>query len=104
MGNDTIFAGRGEATTFGGAGADTFGFIASQTSGGSSGQSVVIGDFTVGTDALVVAGYGTTASALVANQQNSNGSTTITLPDGTRIVLSGVSSVGTNVFAGGNAS
>lgn len=90
VGNDTIFAGRGEFTVFGGKGADVFAFFTNQMDGHPtpSKHTVVIGDFTVGQDKLVFDGY--TNVSIDLSQQNS-GSTTLTLPDGTKIILSGVS-------------
>ncbi|NCY26437.1 MAG: calcium-binding protein, partial [Alphaproteobacteria bacterium] len=93
IGNDTIFAGRGESTVFGGEGADVFAFFKSEMDGNPN-HIVVIGDFTVGKDKLVFDGY--TNVSLPLPQQDS-GSTTLTLPDGTKIILSGVSLTGGGV-------
>ena len=87
IGNDTIFAGRGESTVFGGEGADVFAFFKSEMDGNPN-HTVVIGDFTVGKDKLVFDGYSNLSLPL---PQQDSGSTTLTLPDGTKIILSGVS-------------
>ena len=89
VGNDTIFGGSGSATVRGGGGADVFAF--SNGRGGSS-ANVLIADFTVGTDRLALVGYGTNVSSVLATAVTSGGSTSLTLGDGTRVTLTGITS------------
>jgi len=67
---------------------------------GHAGGSLTVWDFDPSQDQLTLTGYGSgEASNAVANQSNSNGSTTLTLSDGTRITLVGVASVSGTVFS-----
>jgi Ca2+-binding RTX toxin-like protein len=90
VGNDTIFAGTGSATILGGGGQNTYEFLASMT---SSSASVSIGDFHVGTDRLVISGYGTSTDSVYNNRTVASGSTMLTLGDGTKVVLTGVTNL-----------
>lgn len=87
-GNDTIIAGTGQSTVFGGGGSDLFAVFSSH-----SGGSTLIADFSVGTDLLAVSGFGLTAQQIVAGATVSGAGTTITLPDGTTVILSGVTNL-----------
>ena len=89
-GNDTIFAGSGSATILGGSGQNTYEFLASMT---SASASVSIGDFHVGADRLVISGYGSSTDSVFNNKTVSSGSTMLTLGDGTKVVLTGVTNL-----------
>lgn len=82
-GNDLFVAGAGSATMTGGGGANTYEFV-----NGHAGGNVVIMDFRPGTDHLSLQGYGSNAGP--AALQTSAGPLSLLLPDGTKVVLSGV--------------
>ncbi len=80
-GSAVVVFGRGDATVWGGAGTDLYTVI-----NGTAGGTDVIQNFRPGTDRIMLDGYGANA----ARQQSANGSTTLTLTDGTRIILAGL--------------
>jgi Ca2+-binding RTX toxin-like protein len=83
--NDTIVGGSGNATMTGGAGNDMFAFF-----NGSAGNTTIT-DFTVGQDQLSLVGYSPLAVQIsLGAQENSGGSTQLTLSDNTKITLVGV--------------
>lgn len=88
IGNDTFFAGTGNATiTAGVVGRDVFGFIDSLAGG-----SDLIRNFVQGQDTVDLFGYGSNAVANALNSQVFNPTTqtaTITLSDGTKITFTG---------------
>ena len=92
VGNDLLVFARGNATAAGGGGVDVFRFADAYTAG----NTVTITDFAVGTDKLQLAGYtgaGTDVDGVVSNTTDSGG-TTLTLSDGTRIVMTNVTTAG----------
>ncbi len=91
-GADYVQAGTGNATLFAGAGADLVGAVR-----GQSGGSLVLSGFRVGTDRLDLQGYGSGRSG-IADSQVAGGSTALTLVDGTRITLLGVTNLGAGSF------
>ena len=91
-GNETIFGGAGHETMYGGGGNNLFAFTSGSSLGGGNN---VIGDFNVKTDHLGFLGYGS-AAQILANSTVVGGSTVISLTDGTKITLVGV----TNLTAG----
>ncbi len=94
-GSETFFAGRGQATMIGGAGGDTFSF-----NNGLAGGAVTITDFNQAEgDRLAVVGYAGGAAAALATAQSAGGSTTLSLTDGTRITLQGVTGLTGSAFA-----
>ncbi|MGI3776600.1 MAG: hypothetical protein ACRYGC_04820 [Janthinobacterium lividum] len=112
-GNDTINMGSASATVLGAAGADLFriGSASSSLTGGAGaanlyefqatatgGATDVIGDFKTA-DKLSISGYTANGAAVLANATVSGGSTTITLSDQTKIVLTNFASL-----TGGNFS
>lgn len=93
-GND-LFAGSGSASMVGGAGPDVFAFVKSLTAGG--GGSDTIAGWT-NNDSLAVLGYG---GGGIVSQTSVNGSALITLNDGTKITVEGVSNVPvSHIFVG----
>lgn len=56
----------------------------------------MIGDFRAGLDRLVIGGYGTTNDSVFNNRTVTAGSTMLTLGDGTRVVLTGVTNLDRN--------
>ena len=90
IGNDTMFAGSGSATVLGGGGQNTYEFLASMT---SASASVSIGDFHVGSDRLVISGYGTSNDSVFNNRTVSGSSTMLVLGDGTKVVLTAVTNL-----------
>ena len=94
-GNETMFGGAGHETLYGGGGSNLFAFTASSSLGGGNN---VIGDFNVAKDHLSFQGYGS-ATQILANSTVSNGSTIISLTDGTKVTLVGVTSLNnSNLF------
>ena len=92
-GSDLFVVSAGQSTLTGGGGANLYSAVA-----GSAGGSAVITDFTQGVDHLALRGYGSTASVL-AQASVSGGATTLSLGDGTRLVLQGVMHLGMQSFA-----
>ena len=121
--NDTIMAGTGSDSVWGGPG-DRIGVGASSTAGGThlfdhstsiAGAAVAFGtndsvagsstakatvtNFQAGTDSLFYQNENTTTTAsIVATSTTIGGNTTFTLPDGTVMTLIGVSSITTGLF------
>ncbi|MGI4978221.1 MAG: hypothetical protein ACRYG6_14880 [Janthinobacterium lividum] len=93
-GNRFVIGSVGSSLTGGAGGANTYEFQATATGGATD----VIGDFKVA-DKLSITGYGTNGSAVLANSTVTGGSTTITLSDQTKIVLTNFASL-----TGGNFS
>jgi Ca2+-binding RTX toxin-like protein len=86
-GADTLNAGSGAATLFGGGGADVFNFFASL---GGAAVNDVIGDWSP-IDTVLLVGYAPgTGNNAVAGATTAGGSTTVTLPDNTRITFTGL--------------
>ena len=92
IGADYVQASTGNATLFAGAGADLVGAVH-----GQSGGSLVVSGFRVGTDQLDLQGYGGGMTG-ITNSQVANGSTALTLVDGTHITLLGVTNLGAGSF------
>jgi Ca2+-binding RTX toxin-like protein len=96
-GNDTLNAGVGATTMTGGGGVNLFQF------GHVGGGSVTVTDFN-GNDTVLLSGYDTgAANTALANAVSSNGSTTITLSDNTKITflnVSGATSLTGHVISG----
>lgn len=90
VGNDLFFAGSGAESLLGGGGQNTYEFLASMT---SASASVSIGDFQVGQDRLIISGYGTSTDDVYNNKTVSAGSTILTLGDGTKVVLTGITNL-----------
>jgi serralysin len=96
-GNETIFGGAGHETLNGGGGSNLFAFTADGSLGGGNN---VIGDFNAATDHLGFLGYGS-ASQILANSTVVSGNTQISLTDGTKITLIGITNLNpNNVVAG----
>ncbi len=91
-GTDYVQVGAGSATAFTGAGADLFAAV-----NGGGGGSLTVSGFRVGTDQLALRGYGGGMSG-ITNSQVVNGSTALTLVDGTRVTLLGVTNLGAGSF------
>ncbi|MGC8476367.1 MAG: beta strand repeat-containing protein [Acetobacteraceae bacterium] len=85
-GNDTFFGGNANATMTGGAGNNVFAFFKFLGTG-----TDLITDFN-SNDTVFASGYGGSAATLIQNAVTSNGSTSITLSDGTKITFAGMSS------------
>ena len=86
-GADTLNAGSGADTLVGGGGANIFNVFAAQ---GGPAANHVIGDFSAIDTAFLVGyalGTGTTA---INGAKTAGGSTTVTLPDNTKITFTGV--------------
>jgi Ca2+-binding RTX toxin-like protein len=111
-GNDLMFAGTGTDAMFGGSGNDTFigasgaaqmvagagqeVFLFSQ---GSAGGSAVIWNFAQGADEVALLGYGANAvSNALASATVAFGSTTISLPDNTRITFANIADLKASDF------
>lgn len=93
-GNDAFVAGTGQATLSGGGGANLFSFVA-----GGAGGADVITDFHRGVDHLSLRGYAAgAAGAALSRAGVSGGATTLTLGDGTRVTLLGVTGLGAADF------
>lgn len=92
-GSDTFIAGAGNASVLGGGGQNTYEFLANMT---SKNATVSIGDFHVGSDRLVISGYGTSTDSVFNSKTVSAGSTMLTLGDGTKVVLTGVTNLDRN--------
>lgn len=86
-GSEFFVMGRGNATVTGAEGRDVFQFF--KNAGGINNNTVTITDFTIGVDRLSFQGFGAVADA-VTDHVSVGGSTTLTLSDGTTLVLSGV--------------
>jgi hypothetical protein len=84
LGNDTFVGGSGAATITGGGGADIFSFTDGLTGAGAYDQ---ITDFNTGHDTIELHGYSGYTSGVV------NGSEVLTLSDGTRVQLNGITSL-----------
>ena len=95
VGNDTVISGTGQSTVFGGGGANLYATFSSH----SAGSTTYIADFSFGAgDRLTVQGFGMTNQQLAQSATVSGGDTIITLPDGTRIILAGVTNVNSSFF------
>jgi Ca2+-binding RTX toxin-like protein len=93
-GAQLLNAATGNETLIGAAGADTFAFTS-----GNAGTDLVR-NFASGRDAVHLAGYGPNEAAnAVASQQNTAGSTLITLSDGTKVTFQGLSSIKLSDFS-----
>jgi Bacterial Ig-like domain/RTX calcium-binding nonapeptide repeat (4 copies) len=89
-----FLAGKGNASIAGG-GTSVFDIV-----NGQAGGALTVWNFDPSQDHIALSGYSSGAAAdALASQQNASGSTTLTLSDGTSLVLIGVSSVTSNVFA-----
>jgi Ca2+-binding RTX toxin-like protein len=97
-GADLMVAGSGNATMEGGAGAETFSFIDGRTGGANTTET--ISDFHVGTDLIELQGYAGGIQAVLNTQTLSDGNTAYTLPDGTHLVLLGISGLTQASFTG----
>jgi Ca2+-binding RTX toxin-like protein len=115
-GNDVLFAGTGPDALFGGTGSDTF--VAS-TGGaemvagaghagrdvflfnnGSAGSANTIWNFVQGQDQVALFGFGRSVVAnVLAAASVKDGSTTITLPDNTRITFASIGNLKSSDFA-----
>jgi Ca2+-binding RTX toxin-like protein len=85
-GNDVFMAGSGAATMTGGSGADLYAFF-----NGEAGGTDVITNFKLGTDHVTLQNYGPGAvSTALASAIFADGSTTMTLPDGTKVTFQGI--------------
>jgi Ca2+-binding RTX toxin-like protein len=84
LGNDTFIGGAGSATITGGGGADVFSFTIGLTGAGTFDQ---ITDFNIQHDTIELHGYAGYTASLV------NGSEVLTLSDGTRIQLNGLTTL-----------
>lgn len=96
-GNDLIVVGgTGNATIDGGGGADIISFT-SRAAGSTS--NVVINNFNPAAgDRVQLLGYGGDQVAAITGTAPSNGSTAVTLTDGTRITFAGVSTLSASSF------
>lgn len=93
-GKDAIFAGTGSATMSGGGGGTFFGFV-----NGLAGGTDVITNFKLGTDIVGLTGYGSGEVTTALNGATvADGSTTITLTDGTHIAFLGVTNLTSSAF------
>lgn len=92
--DDIVFAGTGSLVADGGRGVDLFVFAADRPGG-----ATVINGFDTAQDRLALLGHdpGEAGRALAAAQV-SDGSTTLTLADNTRITFTGVTALGSSVF------
>jgi hypothetical protein len=89
-GADTFLGGAGAATLSGGGGADIYSFT-----NGLAGGAVEITDFNTATDQIDLHGYGTYSASLVGGVE------VVSLSDGTRIQLDGLTSLaGVSISAG----
>ncbi|MFZ0019105.1 MAG: hypothetical protein WAL10_17390, partial [Acetobacteraceae bacterium] len=89
-GNDTFVAAHGASTMTAGTGHDTFEF-----SSASGGANDLISNFRQGVDQVLLQGYGskTVADMITAQTHPTSGSSMLTLPDGTKITFSDVSNI-----------
>lgn len=93
-GQNAIFAGTGAATIAGGSGSTFYGFV-----DGQAGGTDVIGNFKLGTDLVGLTGYGSTEiSTALSTATVTNGSTSISLTDGTHITFLGVAHLTSSAF------
>ena len=94
-GNDRLTAGTGSATMSGGSGFSVFVFL-----NGQAGGNDVITDFN-SNDLLLLGGYGISAGTNAINSATvGGGSTTIALPDNTRITFENITNpAAINVFS-----
>lgn len=89
-GADRFFGGTGAATITAGSGADVLGFV-----NGAAGGKLTVVNFSLTRDQLYLEGYGAGAgAAAVRGATLGGGSSSITLPDQTRITFVGLSSIG----------
>ncbi len=91
-GADYVQAGAGNTTLFADVGSDLVGAVR-----GQAGGSLTVVGFRVSTDQLDFQGYGGGMSG-IANSHVVNGSTALTLVDGTNITLLGVTNLGAGSF------
>jgi Ca2+-binding RTX toxin-like protein len=85
-GNDFFLAGTANETLSGGGGYNDYIFLS-----GTATRVDTVTDFNPAKDVIGLFGYGTSAdAAALASATTANGSTTVTLTDGTTIVLPGV--------------
>ena len=93
QGSDIFYLGGGFGQITGGAGPDVY--AATKNVGGLD----LIHGFRVGIDHLVLNGFGGfEARTALATQQNSGGTTTLNLTDGTKLTFEGVAHMAANVF------
>lgn len=99
VGNDTLVAGTGNETATGGLGADQF-----QFDNGSAGGMATINDFSAAQgDRVSLLGYNPNqVQEALANEQISNGNTTIMLADNTKITFMGVTNLNASDFTTGS--
>jgi endonuclease/exonuclease/phosphatase family metal-dependent hydrolase len=93
-GADLLIGGAGTGGLTGGAGTDLFAFV-----NGAGVGAITITDFLPGTDQLTLQGFAANAvSTVLAGQFFSGGATNLTLPDGTMVILPGVTSLNSSHF------
>ena len=90
-GNDTLIAGAGASTMTGGGGHDLFGFNYSIANEVPGGNSVVITDFTHGTDKIGLHGFTETPRQILASATTVDGATVLHLDGGTTVTVQHVS-------------
>lgn len=94
-GADSLVAGTGSAQMVAGGGADLFMFI-----NGQAGGNDVVWNFSQGTDRVMLSNYAPDVVATVLSSAvSSGGSTTIMLPDNTRITFGGIAHLTAGDFA-----
>jgi Ca2+-binding RTX toxin-like protein len=85
-GNDYFLAGSGNETLTGNGGFNAYVFVS-----GSAARTDTITDFVTSRTVIGLFNYGSNAdAAALSSAVTSGGSTTVTLPDGTSIILPGV--------------
>jgi Ca2+-binding RTX toxin-like protein len=93
-GNDTLAAGNGATEMIGGTGDAIFLFV-----NGASGGTVTIENFVPGQDFVALRGYGSAAGVnAIASEVVGGGSSTVTLPDKSRITFANVANLTANDF------
>ncbi len=93
-GNDTLVAGNGTTEMTGGAGNAIFLFV-----NGAAGGTVTIENFAPGQDFVALRGYGSAAGAnALATDVVAGGSSTVTLPDNSRITFANVGNLTASDF------